>query len=125
MTLITSSLALFCKGFVDISYENASCHILEDSIWLQLIYFLTTIAVLKYLFPTDGDINYLRLLAKDFTLRSTFCSNQPLWKIHGIAYMNFDFFTTDESNQVKIALGRSCIIFISPFPNSSYYKEFV
>ena len=33
---------VFCKDFVDISHENASFLILEDSLWLQLIYFLTT-----------------------------------------------------------------------------------
>ena len=34
--------SIFCKGFVDISYENASFLMLEDFMWLQLIYFLTT-----------------------------------------------------------------------------------
>ena len=33
---------VFCKDFVDISHENASFLILEDSLWLQRIYFLTT-----------------------------------------------------------------------------------
>ena len=50
-------LELFCKDFVDISYENASFRILEDSVWLQFIYvFLTTIIFLsaKYLFPING-----------------------------------------------------------------------
>ena len=69
------SLEVFCKDFVDNSYENASFGILEDSIWLQLIYFLTTIAFwfMKILFWIDGDN------------LSTYRSNQPLWKIHGIA----------------------------------------
>ena len=31
--------AVFCKHFVDISRENALFHVLEYSIWLQLIYF--------------------------------------------------------------------------------------
>ena len=55
------------------------------TIWLQLIYFLTTIAfgLMKYLFWIDG--NNLRVLVKDFTLWSIYGSNQPLWKIHGIA----------------------------------------
>ena len=50
--LNNSLLWSFCKDFVDISYENASFLILEDSIWLQLIYCLTTIALwfVKYLF---------------------------------------------------------------------------
>ena len=40
------------KEFVDISYKNASFGIQEDSVWLQLIYFVTTIAFwpMKYLF---------------------------------------------------------------------------
>ena len=44
--------SILYKKFVDISYENASFGIQEDSIWLQLIYFLTTIAFwpMKYLF---------------------------------------------------------------------------
>ena len=33
-------LEIFCKIFVDISYENASFGILENSVWLQCIYFL-------------------------------------------------------------------------------------
>ena len=55
------------------------------SMWLQLIYFLTTIAfaLMKYLFWRDG--NNLRVLVKDFTLCSSYGSNQSLWKIHGIA----------------------------------------
>ena len=48
---IQASCILY-KKFVDISYETASFGIQEDSIWLQLIYFLTTIAFwsMKYLF---------------------------------------------------------------------------
>ena len=34
-------LELFCKDLVDISYENVSFSILEESIWLTPIYFLT------------------------------------------------------------------------------------
>ena len=34
---------VFCKDFVDISYDNASFGVLEDSIWLDLIYFLVAI----------------------------------------------------------------------------------
>ena len=61
-------LKLFCKDFVDISYGNASFSILEESIWLKPIYFLTAIAfwLVKYLFLIDGDI--LRVLAKNLTL---------------------------------------------------------
>ena len=49
---IKASWSILYKEFVDISYENASFGIQEDSIWLQLIYFLTTIAFwpMKYLF---------------------------------------------------------------------------
>ena len=61
-------LKVICKDFVDISYENASFGILEDSIWLQLIYFLTIIAfcLMKYIFRIDGD--NLRVLTKDVTV---------------------------------------------------------
>ena len=61
-------LKVICKDFVDISYENASFGILEDSIWLQLIYFLTIIAfcLIKYIFRIDGDS--LRVLTKDMTV---------------------------------------------------------
>ena len=57
---------VFCKDCVDISYENGSFGVLEDSIWLDLIYFLTTIAfwLIKYLFRIDGD-NLRVLAAKD------------------------------------------------------------
>ena len=46
-------LELFCRDFVDISYENASFRIIEDIVWLQHIYFVTTIVFLsvKYIFP--------------------------------------------------------------------------
>ena len=30
---------LFCKDFVDISHENASFDVLEDSLWLDFVYF--------------------------------------------------------------------------------------
>ena len=35
-------------------------------------------------------------------LYSIYGSNQPLWKIHGSALINFDCFAIDKSNQVKI-----------------------
>ena len=35
---------VFCKDFVDIGYEDALFLILEDLIWRQLTYILTTIA---------------------------------------------------------------------------------
>ena len=43
---------MFSKDFVDITYENASFWILENSLWLLLIYFLNTISFwfVKYLF---------------------------------------------------------------------------
>ena len=37
-------LELFCKDFANTRYENASFGIREDSIWVQVIYFLITIA---------------------------------------------------------------------------------
>ena len=78
-------LELFCKEFVDISCENASFSIPEESIWLKLIYFFTTIAfwLMKYLFLIDGNI--LRVLATNLTLCRINRSNQPSWKIHGTA----------------------------------------
>ena len=87
--------------FVDISYENASFNILEESIWLKPIYFLTTVAfwLMKYLFLIDGDI--LRVLAKNLTLCRIYRSNHGSWKIHGTASINFDCFTIDESYHVK------------------------
>ena len=49
-------LRLFCKDFVNIKYENASFGIPEDSIWVQLIYFLITIVfwIMKYFYRTNG-----------------------------------------------------------------------
>ena len=48
----SASWSILYKEFVDISYENASFGIQEDSIWLQLICFSTTIAFwnMKYIF---------------------------------------------------------------------------
>ena len=48
----SASRSILCKEFVDISYENASFGIGEESVSLQLIYFLTTSASwpMKYLF---------------------------------------------------------------------------
>lgn len=49
---------VFCKDFKDISYENASFRMLEDSTWPQVIYFVTTIAsfwFVNFLLPIDGD----------------------------------------------------------------------
>ena len=40
--------SMFCKGFVDISYENPLFLMLKDFMWLQLIYFLTTTLFLVY-----------------------------------------------------------------------------
>ena len=51
--------------------------------------------------------NYNCILACEIsfsnTLYSIYCLNQPLWKIHGIAYINFDCFAIDRSDQVKIS----------------------
>ena len=48
----SASWSILYKEFVDISYENASFGILEDSIWLQLICFLTPVEFwpMKYVF---------------------------------------------------------------------------
>ena len=101
--LLLLPVEVFSKDFVDISHENASFGKLEDSIWLQLTYFLITIAfwLMKFLFQIDGD--NLTVLAKDFTLYSVYHLNQPLGNIHSIASINFDCFTIDKSNQVKMS----------------------
>ena len=61
--------AVFCKDVVDISYENASFGVLDDSIWLDLIYFLTTNAfwLMKYFFRIDGDNLGVSAANKDLT----------------------------------------------------------
>ena len=53
----SSSTEIFCKDFVNISHGNALSLILEDSIELQFIYFITAVAFLfvKYLFLVYGD----------------------------------------------------------------------
>ena len=50
-------LEVFCKEFLDISNENTSFLMLEDLMWLQLMYFLTMIAfwLVKLIFPFDGE----------------------------------------------------------------------
>ena len=52
-------------------------------------------------------LNYNCILAYEIVFWNTLCSiyrsNQPLWKIHGIAQINFDCFAIDKSNQVKIS----------------------
>ena len=59
-------LEVFCKIFANISYENASLRMLEDSIWLTFIYWLTTITswFVKYLLWIDGcyQIEWISLL---------------------------------------------------------------
>ena len=49
---------VFYNDFVDISYENASCRILEALLWLQFIYILIKIAfwLVKYLFRLMGTL---------------------------------------------------------------------
>ena len=51
-TTASASWSILYKEFIDISYDNASFGKQEDSIWLQLINVLTTIAfwAMKYLF---------------------------------------------------------------------------
>ena len=76
---------VFCKDFVDM---RILIFILEDTMWLQRIYFLNTISFwfVEYLFSTDGTLtlaNYFRVLQN--SLCFLYRLNQPLWKIHGIA----------------------------------------
>ena len=75
--------------------------------YLQLIYFLNTISFwfVECLFLIDGTLtlaNYFQSVT-EITLRFLYRLNQPLWRIHGIASINFNCFTIDESNQVKIS----------------------
>ena len=63
--------------------------LLEDSMYLQLIYFLNTILFwfVECLFLIDGTLtlaNYFQSVT-EFTLRFLYRLNQPLWKIQGIA----------------------------------------
>ena len=96
-------LEVFCIKTLLISTMRMLHLTYQKTIWLQLIYFLTTVAfgLMKYRLWIDG--NNLRVLVKDFILYSIYGSNQSLWEIHGIASINFDCFTIDESKQVKIS----------------------
>ena len=63
--------------------------VLEDSMYLQLIYFLNTIPLsfAERIFLIDGTLtlaNYFQSVT-EFALRFLSRLNQPLWKIHGIA----------------------------------------
>ena len=63
--------------------------VLEDSMYLQLFYFLNTISFwfVECLFLIDGTLklaNYLKSVT-GFTLRFLYRLNQPSWKIHGSA----------------------------------------
>ena len=89
-TATSACWSILYKEFLYISYENASFGILEDSIWIQLIYFWTTMAFWRRYEISFSD-----------TLSTIYRSNQPLWKIHGIAQINC--LAIDESNQVKIS----------------------
>ena len=93
----------------EVVYKNfVNKQLWECIIWYtgklaQLIYFLTAIAfwLMKYLLRFDG--NNLSVLAKNFTLCSIYCSNQPLWKNHDIASINFNYSIIDEPNQAKMS----------------------
>ena len=66
-------LEVFCKEFVDVSYDSASLGIQENSILLQLTYFLTAIAFW-----------YMKCFSNKL-LCSIYHSNMSLWKIHDTA----------------------------------------
>ena len=74
--------------------------------WLQLIFSLTPSSfwLVKCLFgineQTTSNLNYLKV-SKNL-LCCVYCLNQPLWKVQGIAKINFHCFTIDKSNQVKL-----------------------
>ena len=73
--------------------------------WLQLIYFLNTISFsfVECLFPIDGTLQ----LTTSECYRILLCFldrlSQPVWNIHVVTSINFNCFTIDESNQVKIS----------------------
>ena len=63
--------------------------VLEDPMYLQLIYFLNAIPFwfAESIFLIDGTLtlaNYFQSVT-EFTLRFLYRLNHPLWKIHGIA----------------------------------------
>ena len=66
-----SLLEVFCKDFVDISYENTSFHILEDFIWLQFIYFLTAVTVCEISFSDQW--TYSKLTTSECELKILLC----------------------------------------------------
>ena len=69
-----ASGSILNKEFVDISYENVLFGIREDSIWLQIISFLTTIAIwLKNIF-SEYSVQYL-LLKSTIMENSRHCIN--------------------------------------------------
>ena len=51
--------------------------------------------------------------------------NHPLWKNHGLSEINFDSFTIDKSNQVKISCSARAtfIVLETRLDNLSIYKE--
>ena len=67
---------------------NILIPVLEDSVYLQFVYFLNTIPFwfVERIFLIDGTLtlaNYFQSVT-EFTLRFLYSLNQPLWKIHGI-----------------------------------------
>ena len=65
-------LEIFCKDLVDINYENTSVCILESSIWMHLIYSLTSIPhwFAKCIFPINRGI---KLTTSESKLKILLC----------------------------------------------------
>ena len=97
---LPQSLELFCKDFVDISYENASFGILEDST-------AATYLFLNYNCILSSEISFFGLMATNSVLtkhltRAVFIAQishyENLTALHKLIS-----FTIDESDQVKIS----------------------
>ena len=94
---------IFCKNFVDIIYENFHAH--ARRLYVAAAYLFLNykfILVWKMPFSDWWDTKLLQSIT-EFTLCFLYRLNESFWKIHGIAWISSDFYTTDQSNQVKIS----------------------
>ena len=114
-TAASASWSILYKEFVDISYDNASFGIQEDSIWLQLIYCLAAIAFwfMKYLF---------RILCVVFITQI-----RHYGKFMALDKLISILFTIDELNQVKIpcAIMRSQGYFLKIAPGTRLFPIYL
>ena len=92
-----TSYEIFCEGFFDIGCENAFSHTRRLSNAATYQFFNYNLLANTFFWSMRTFcMNYLRVLVKNFALCSIYWSNQPLWKMHGIAYINFDCFKIDD-----------------------------